>query len=257
LRRRAAALAVVLFGHAILFALLSFGGGWRPDATVSPEAAVQLWLAPASILRSPAAAAAPAATLAPSSPAPLSQPASTPAPPSPEGPPLATVAAPPGDHGLPAAVPGPALVTALRNSVIGCAQRDAPWMSDAERAACRQHLAEGVERLPRLEGMPPEKHAYYAAVAQAQEDWRSGRNPGHLPFVACAVFFGAGAPPKPPPHALVLGPCMIEPPRGSLDTDVDVRPIGEARDPAGDRPQAEPEPSWPHDPLFGYPPGGR
>jgi hypothetical protein len=104
-------------------------------------------------------------------------------------------------------------------------------MSPRERDACRDRLAAGATSAPHLEGMAPDKLAYYAAVAKAHEDWLSGRDPGHLPGVGCAIFFGAGAPPKPPPHALVLGPCMIEPPRGSFDVDVDVQPDGKGGEP--------------------------
>jgi hypothetical protein len=101
-------------------------------------------------------------------------------------------------------------------------------MSDADRAACRDRLAEGAKKAPYLSRTDPAKLAYYDAVAKSQEDWHSGRDPGHAPAVGCVIFFGSGEKPKPPPHALRLGPCIIEPPRGSLDPDVDVQPPGKS-----------------------------
>jgi hypothetical protein len=46
-------------------------------------------------------------------------------------------------------------------------------------------------------------------------------HPG-LPFVGC----GRG---KPPPHGLKIGPCFIDPPKGSLDLDVDIPPPDTSR----------------------------
>ncbi|MEJ0066611.1 MAG: hypothetical protein WDM85_15345 [Caulobacteraceae bacterium] len=90
-------------------------------------------------------------------------------------------------------------------------------MSQAAKDACRERLAAGAASVPHLEGMPPEKLAYYAAVVKAEDDWRTGRNAGHLPFLACAPSAK-----RPPPHALKIGPCFIDPPVGSLDQDADV-----------------------------------
>jgi len=100
-------------------------------------------------------------------------------------------------------------------------------MSDADRARCREHLAAGAANAPHLEGMPATKLAYFTAVAKAQADWASGRDAGHGLGIGCMSYFGVGPRPKPPPHALVLGPCMIAPPRGSLDVDADILPDGE------------------------------
>jgi hypothetical protein len=107
------------------------------------------------------------------------------------------------------------LATALRRSPVGCAQQDAGWMTDADRDICRHRMAAGAASAPYLQGMGQAKRGYYAAVAQAEADWRTGRDPGHLPFIGC----GLGTP---PPHALRVGPCFIDPPKGSLDPDVDV-----------------------------------
>jgi hypothetical protein len=93
-------------------------------------------------------------------------------------------------------------------------------MTAADRDACRDRLAAGTAEAPYLSGTAPEKLAYYAAVAQAYADWKSGRDPGHPPGVGCG---------NPPPHALKLGPCFIEPPKGSLDPEVDIAPPDTSR----------------------------
>ena len=107
-------------------------------------------------------------------------------------------------------------------------------MSDADRDACRERLASGAERTPHLDGMPAIKLAYFTAVAKAQADWASGRDAGHGFGMGCMAYFGPGVRPKPPPHALTLGPCMISPPRGSLDVAVDILPDGETAQPPPD-----------------------
>ena len=97
-------------------------------------------------------------------------------------------------------------------------------MTDADRAACRQYLAASAANVPHLQGMAPAKLAYYDALAKAQQDWLSGREPGNLPFLYCGLRFGQGRARSVigPPHALKLGPCFLEPPRGSLIATVDV-----------------------------------
>jgi hypothetical protein len=113
-----------------------------------------------------------------------------------------------------------ALGATLRRGDVGCAHLDAPWMTATDRDACRDHLAAGAAKTPYLSGTAPEKLAYYAAVAKAEEDWRSGRDAGHPPFILCG---------KALPHALKLGPCYLEPPKGSLDLDVDIPPPDTSR----------------------------
>ena len=138
----------------------------------------------------------------------------------PAGPPILapSPAAPAPGEGPPAFPNSAEVAAALRHGPSGCANQGAAWMSQADKDACRQRLAVGAASVPHLEGMAPNKLAYYAAVAQAEDDWRTGRNPGHLPFLACMP----GG--KPPPHALKIGPCFIDPPVGSLDQDADVPP---------------------------------
>jgi len=128
----------------------------------------------------------------------------------------------------PAAAPGGAseIADALRSSLFGCANQGAAWMSDAARDACRQRLAAGAASVPHLQGMAPEKLAYYAALAKAQQDWLDWRDPGHLPYIFCGAKFGQGHVREvvAPPHALKFGPCFLEPPQGMLSVTVDVPP---------------------------------
>jgi hypothetical protein len=118
-------------------------------------------------------------------------------------------------------------VAAALRGRIGCAEPNAPWMSDADRAACRERLAAGAAQAPHLQGTAPVKLAYFNAVAKAQADWRSGRDAGHGLAIGCIKPIGPGVRTPPAPHALRLGPCMIEPPRGSLNVDADILPDGE------------------------------
>jgi len=226
-RRRArwlAALGLAALAHLAAFALLDFRGrdAWRVAEDSTPPETVTLARLPLA-RTAPAAAGQPQASArsaTAATPSAMALPGVQTANPSP------TPSPPAGPPGPVAAPGGGDLAAALRGSAVGCASTGAAWMSQAERDACRERLAAGADRVQHLEGMAPEKLAYYAAVAKAEQDWLSGRNPGHPPGVACAIYFGRGPAPRPPPHALVLGPCIIEPPRGSLDVDVDVLPDG-------------------------------
>jgi hypothetical protein len=233
LRRRArwpAALALAAGLQLALFALLNIRDGDAPFAAPDATAPAVVTLASADILKrppAPAAAAAPPTSpsraFAPIAPLPPPAAGASPSPPPPPGP------APSGG-----AAPGPdsaALATALRHGDVGCANAAAAWMSDRDRERCRDRLAMNAAQVPHLESMAPEKFAYYAAVAKAQEDWASGRDPGHLPAVFCGMHPGHGrANVEPgPPHALRIGPCYIVPPKGSLDVDVDVPGVGDSR----------------------------
>jgi len=138
--------------------------------------------------------------------------------------------------------PGPDLRLALRHGAAGCADASVAGMSRAERERCEEQLGRGVASAPYLPAaIAPRIRAYYDAVAEAKkpdgpptpqmapgrlgvfdvDNW--GTN-GHGPGVGCHIAFGPGEKPKGPPHALSLGPCYIEPPKGPLSAEVDVTP---------------------------------
>jgi hypothetical protein len=221
-RRRIAAVALAMAAHVAMLGLLLTGGGRVFLAPLDLQRPTEVWLAPPLILRPPmpqpqvprSEPQSPSAR----QPAPTAAASPGPAAPSPTTSPSGPSTAPPSPN-------GEGLAASLRKWV-GCAHPDAAWMSDAERDACRERLASGAESAPHLQGMPATKLAYFTAVAKAQADWASGRDAGHGPGIGCMVHFGPGKRLQPPPHALVLGPCMIEPPRGSLDVDVDILPDG-------------------------------
>jgi hypothetical protein len=216
-----AALAMATVANLALLSLLAFPGGYRLQFGADASRPVDVTLAPWPVLRAPAPRKAPAqrssgpthATTA--SPPEASTIAATP-----------QTVSPPAEGPAGALPPNADLATALRRSLVGCANQGAAWVSDADRDACRQRLADGAASVPHLQGMAQAKLNYYAAVAKAEEDWRTGRDPGHLPFLFCGVNFGQGRPGimKPGPHALKLGPCFLEPPKGALSQDVDVPP---------------------------------
>jgi hypothetical protein len=181
-RRRIGAATLAVVAHAVIFSLLLFGGGVR-FSTREERAATQVWLAPPLILTP----RRPPPTQPRGAPRTVSRIAT-----SPSAEQSARAAPPPAPSLPPSSIGAGSISAALRRSV-GCAQPDAPWMSDADRAACRQRLASGAERAPHLEGMPATKLAYFTAVAKAQDDWLSGRNPGHGFGIGCAIRFGKGA----------------------------------------------------------------
>jgi len=115
-------------------------------------------------------------------------------------------------------------------------------MSRAERDLCNERLGRDVAKEPFLPApLEGRIRAYYNAVADAKkpdsqptpgkatgalglfetQDWATN---GHGPHVGCSIHFGVGENPKPRPHALTLGPCYIEPPKGPLNPEVDVTP---------------------------------
>jgi hypothetical protein len=61
------------------------------------------------------------------------------------------------------------LSSALRNSLIGCADADASKLSESEREGCRQRLAKGASTAPYISGIPAEKREYYDALAASEE----------------------------------------------------------------------------------------
>lgn len=220
--RRGLAAALAIAVNVALLSLLAAPGRYR--LTVPPEggarpvdvSVVPLLLprsrTPASPPSQATAAPAAAATSASASPlAAISPPAQS---------------APPAAEGQSVAPDAQAVGAALRRSLLGCANPGAVWMSGADRDACRQRLAAGAVNVPHLQGMAPEKLAYYDALAKAQQDWLSGRDPGSLPYIYCGIKFGQGraSDTVAPPHALKFGPCFLEPPRGSLSATLDVPP---------------------------------
>jgi hypothetical protein len=231
-RRRIAAVSLAILAHVALFSLLLSGTGRLPFQPIWREQPTEVWLAPRLLVRPPPPQRRPPESRA--APSSRAHAAATPS----SGPPALSQApsqAPgPSAPGVASPVaPSPGVGAALRGWV-GCAQPDAAWMSDADRARCRERLAAGAANAPHLEGMPATKLAYFTAVAKAQAEWLSSPDPGHGLGIGCVSYFGPGVRPKPPPHALKLGPCVIAPPRGSLDVDVDILPDGETAKPPPD-----------------------
>ena len=138
--------------------------------------------------------------------------------------------------------PAPDLRAALRHGAAGCANLNALGMSRADRERCDDQLAHGAASAPFLPAaLDPRMRGYYDAVALAKQrdpphvpvinkaplpGDPPPRRPGgdHLPGIGCAIPFGVGQKPKKLPHALYLGPCLIEPPKGPLDPEVDITP---------------------------------
>ena len=222
-RRRAGALALATLAQGGLLWLTTIQQRANPFSTVETSG-LPVWIASPSVLmvryRTPAPARhAPRAANATRSATAL--PSSAPRPAiAPSGPARQAPAGPAG-AGVPAGV-----ASALRNSLIGCANTAALGLSDAERAACRERLAAGAMAAPYRPGIPTEKRAYYENILAAEAAFRRNPMGGHGPVVFCYP----GAPARPLPHALKIGPCYIEPPQGSLDVDVDVPEVGSQRD---------------------------
>jgi len=189
-------------------------------------------------LTRPAKPSESALTAAPNRPGP------EPAEPSPPGP------SAPGAEGETASAPDIRL--ALRHGATGCSSALRAGMSREERERCDERLAEGVKTAPFMQvALEPRMRAYYDAVIKAKapdKPWTPNRAIGalkrfdaeprvsssgdHLPGIGCAFPFTYGqkqtakqkkaARRNALPHALWLGPCFIEPPKGSLDPEVDV-----------------------------------
>ncbi|THD64151.1 hypothetical protein [Phenylobacterium sp.] len=149
----------------------------------------------------------------------------------------------PAPSGADQGPPAPDLTAALRHGVLGCANAGA--LSREDRIRCEEQLGAGAANAPTLQlQLAPRMRAYYDAVAKAKapdKPWTPNRAPGalgrldpeprnsssgdHLPGVGCVVPFGPGKKPTHKqmlPHALWLGPCFIEPPKGPLDPEVDI-----------------------------------
>jgi len=141
-----------------------------------------------------------------------------------------------------AAQAGPDLSLALRHGILGCANLRATGMTRSERERCDEELGHGVASAPFLPAaIGPRVRAYYdvVAIAKAREPQAvpvvnkaplpfdpppSPRGRDHVPGIGCSIPFGPGVKPKKLPHALYLGPCFIEPPKGPLDPEVDIAP---------------------------------
>lgn len=135
---------------------------------------------------------------------------------------------------------GPDLRLALRHGLAGCA--NTADMTRAERERCDEQLGRGVASAPYMPAaIPPRIRTYYDAVAEAKKpdpqqvplrapgrlspfDTDVRTTNGHGPGIGCKITSGPGEKPKGPPHALSLGPCFIEPPKGSLTPEVDLTP---------------------------------
>jgi hypothetical protein len=151
--------------------------------------------------------------------------------------PLSETAAPTAPASGP---PGPDLRLALRHGLAGCA--NTANMSHAERERCDEQLGRGVASATYMPAaIAPRIRTYYDAVAEAKKpdpqqvplrapgrlhalDTDVRTTNGHGPGVGCKITWGPGEKPKGPPHALSLGPCFIEPPKGSLTPEVDLTP---------------------------------
>jgi hypothetical protein len=219
--RRAGALLLAALAQAALLWLIAIQQRAIPFPTERTEG-MPVWVVHERAARAERRATAPRST------APEARRAAAPAQPSPAS--SLPEVAPPSSGGP---APGPAagapagIGSALRASIVGCANAAALGLSDAERAKCRDALAAGASTSPYRWGIPGAKHAYYDAILAAEAKYRNDPGGGHGPAVFCYPGRHAG---RPLPHALKIGPCYIEPPQGMLDVDVDVPEVGSQRD---------------------------
>jgi hypothetical protein len=150
------------------------------------------------------------------------------------------------------AAAAPDIRLALRHGATGCSSALQAGMTREERERCDERLAVGVKTAPFMQmALEPRMRAYYDAVIKAKapdKPWTPNRAIGalgrfspeprvsssgdHLPGVGCFFPFTYGekqtakqkkaARLNALPHALWIGRCFIEPPKGSLDPEVDV-----------------------------------
>lgn len=225
-RRRLAALTLAALAQAGLLWLTAIQQHPNPFATAETPA-LPVWIVSPRVLarprRSPRRSTSPQAARAATrerSPAPSTE-RPAPAVPAPGLPPASGSPAPgPSGVGAPAGV-----ASALRGSLVGCANAEALRLSDAERAECRDRFAAGAAMTPHRWGIPGDKRAYYDTVLATEAKFRNDPGGGHGPGVLCIP----GARGRPLPHAIKIGPCYIEPPQGMLDVDVDVPEVGSQR----------------------------
>jgi hypothetical protein len=108
------------------------------------------------------------------------------------------------------------LSAALRSGGVGCANADLVKLSDAEREACRDRLADGAAGAPYVSGVPAVKAEYYAALAKSERDMLDDPMGGHGPHVVCG---GANK-----QLGLKIGPCKLTAPMTPWTPEADVRP---------------------------------
>ncbi len=253
-RRTNSAIAASAAAHAVLLAIVLI---YRPhlsspiELAAGPlETVIPVMMTPRSHVAQPREAPAASIPLTrPGTPSESTLPAS-PSPPGREtaepGPPASS---PPGAG---EAATGPDIRLALRHGATGCNSALQANMTREERERCDERLAAGVKTAPFMQtALEPRMRAYYDAVIKAKapdKPWTPNRAIGalgrfdpeprvsssgdHLPGLGCVFPFSYGqkqtakqkkaARYNALPHALWLGPCFIEPPKGSLDPEVDV-----------------------------------
>jgi hypothetical protein len=148
-RRRLAAISLAILAHAALFSLLLSGTGRLPYQPTWQERPTEVWLAPPVTLRRP-----PLERLRPSARHSAPKRAETVAarPPGPQPSTQAPLSAP--SVAAPSATI-PDVGGALRKWV-GCAQPGAPWMTQADRAACAVRLAANRPATPTPLNLDPQ-----------------------------------------------------------------------------------------------------
>lgn len=257
-RRTSWAIAASAVAHAVLLAAALL---YRPHLTSPVELAASPMETVIPVLMTPGSHVA-RPREAPAAAVPLTRPArptenalaAAPGPPAPQtagtAPPVGPPA--PAAEGQGEAAAAPDIRAALRHGAIGCSSALRAGLSREEREACDEKLATGVKTAPFMPAaLEPRMRAYYDAVIKAKapdKPWTPNQAIGalnrfdpeprvsssgdHLPGIGCVVPFGlpkkmtakekAAMKKRALPHALWLGPCFIEPPKGSLDPEVDV-----------------------------------
>lgn len=128
---------------------------------------------------------------------------------------------------MPAGEPGADLRGFLR-ATMGCSHKDDLHLTDAEHTRCDRGFGLAARTAPHLDAIPPEKRAYYDAVAEA---YRSARDatfvpPDHIGKGPKGLDVGGGVHPKcfgmRPPNAIHIPgtSCWIVPQRGVLTEEL-------------------------------------
>jgi hypothetical protein len=110
------------------------------------------------------------------------------------------------------------LSSALRNSLIGCADADATKLSEGEREGCRQRLAEGASTASYISGVPAAKREYYQALQVSEDAMMRDPMGGHRPGIGC------GASGRNRGFKLGPLPCSFVPSPSPMMPEMDVRP---------------------------------
>lgn len=110
------------------------------------------------------------------------------------------------------------LSSALRKSLIGCADADGSKLSEGEREGCRQRLAQGASMAPYISGVPSAKREYYQALQASENAMMRDPMGGHRPGIICRR--GSQT------RGIKLGPlpCSFSPSPSPWTPEVDVRP---------------------------------